>query len=257
MHRNRETDWAQNYPQHAVSEWIGHSIEVSASHYLTVPEELYRKVSDGDHSGDSKDVEPEIRLGCPKICPKIRYHDIKKRKSLAYVSQALFTSYEIGVTRFELAASWSRTKRSTKLEPSRYCYRQPLKLVRLPIPPPTAKVKRRSIDSLLRSGSPAEETGWPFLLMPIVIDCPAIPCKINQTPALISGEVRTSLRLTTTVSGSELPEAVCQAPERAPGLSRSRRGRGLRGGLGRVVNDRIAPVPLSDPIATLTPSRIP
>ncbi len=37
-----ETDWAQQYPQHAVSEWIGHDITVSASHYLKVPEELYR-----------------------------------------------------------------------------------------------------------------------------------------------------------------------------------------------------------------------
>lgn len=45
MRRNCETDWAQVYPQYAVSTWIGHGIEVSARHYLQVPEELYDKVA--------------------------------------------------------------------------------------------------------------------------------------------------------------------------------------------------------------------
>jgi hypothetical protein len=45
MRRNCETDWAQVYPQYAVSAWIGHGIEVSARHYLQVPEELYDKVA--------------------------------------------------------------------------------------------------------------------------------------------------------------------------------------------------------------------
>jgi integrase len=45
MRRNCETDWAQRYPQYAVSAWIGHGIEVSARHYLQVPEELYDKVA--------------------------------------------------------------------------------------------------------------------------------------------------------------------------------------------------------------------
>jgi len=45
MRRNYETDWAQVYPQYAVSTWIGHGIEVSARHYLQVPEELYEKVA--------------------------------------------------------------------------------------------------------------------------------------------------------------------------------------------------------------------
>ena len=45
MRRNCETDWAQVYPQYAVSTWIGHGIEVSAQHYLQVPEELYKKVA--------------------------------------------------------------------------------------------------------------------------------------------------------------------------------------------------------------------
>lgn len=45
MRRNRETDWAQQYPQYVVSAWIGHGIEVSSRHYLQVPEELYEKVA--------------------------------------------------------------------------------------------------------------------------------------------------------------------------------------------------------------------
>jgi len=45
MRRNRETDWAQRYPQYIVSAWIGHGIEVSARHYLQFPEELYEKVA--------------------------------------------------------------------------------------------------------------------------------------------------------------------------------------------------------------------
>ena len=45
MRKSCETDWAQVYPQYAVSMWIGHGIEVSARHYLQVPEELYNKVA--------------------------------------------------------------------------------------------------------------------------------------------------------------------------------------------------------------------
>ncbi len=45
MRRNCETDWAQHFPQYAVSEWIGHDITVSAVHYLAVPMELYQKVT--------------------------------------------------------------------------------------------------------------------------------------------------------------------------------------------------------------------
>ena len=45
IRRNCETDWAQVYPQYAVSTWIGHGIEVSARYYLQVPKELYDKVA--------------------------------------------------------------------------------------------------------------------------------------------------------------------------------------------------------------------
>lgn len=46
LRRNCETEWAQKYPQYAVSIWIGHDITVSARHYLQVPEELYQKVAE-------------------------------------------------------------------------------------------------------------------------------------------------------------------------------------------------------------------
>ena len=41
LRRNRETDWAQRYPQYVVSTWMGHDITVSSQFYLQVPKELY------------------------------------------------------------------------------------------------------------------------------------------------------------------------------------------------------------------------
>jgi integrase len=46
-----ETDWASHYPQHVVSEWIGHDISVSAAHYLRVPEEMYARPDWGQIGG--------------------------------------------------------------------------------------------------------------------------------------------------------------------------------------------------------------
>ena len=45
LRKNRETDWAQDYPQHIVAEWMRHSIDVSANHDLKVPSELYMPAS--------------------------------------------------------------------------------------------------------------------------------------------------------------------------------------------------------------------
>jgi integrase len=42
LRKNCEMDWAGRFPQHVASEWAGHSITVSASHYLRVPEEMYQ-----------------------------------------------------------------------------------------------------------------------------------------------------------------------------------------------------------------------
>jgi len=45
LRKNCETDWAQRFPQYVISAWSGHSIEVSARHYLQVPEELYKEAA--------------------------------------------------------------------------------------------------------------------------------------------------------------------------------------------------------------------
>jgi len=45
LRRNCETDWAQKYPQYAVSDWIGHDIRVSGKYYLQIPEELYERAA--------------------------------------------------------------------------------------------------------------------------------------------------------------------------------------------------------------------
>lgn len=39
----RATTWKQTYPEYVVDAWLGHSREVSRMHYLTIPEDLYRK----------------------------------------------------------------------------------------------------------------------------------------------------------------------------------------------------------------------
>jgi integrase len=67
MRRNCETDWAQRYPQYAVSEWIGHSIEVSAIHYLAVPGELYQKVAG---IAEPSAVDVDTSQFAPKSAPK-------------------------------------------------------------------------------------------------------------------------------------------------------------------------------------------
>jgi hypothetical protein len=98
-------------------------------------------------------------------------------------------------------------------EPSRYCYRQPLKLVRLPVPPPPQNQSVASVgcsDQVRR----VEETGCHFCYAPIVTDCPAISAEINQTLALISAKRALPIRPATTASGSGMPEAAGQAPER-------------------------------------------
>jgi integrase len=46
LRRSCEIEWAQRYPQFAVSQWIGHSITVSGKHYANnVPDELFEKAT--------------------------------------------------------------------------------------------------------------------------------------------------------------------------------------------------------------------
>jgi integrase len=54
LRKNAEMDWAAHYPQHVASEWAGHSITVSAAHYLRVPEELYHPGAEAAQSGTKK-----------------------------------------------------------------------------------------------------------------------------------------------------------------------------------------------------------
>jgi len=63
LRKNRETDWAQNYPQHAVSTWMGHDMQVSSEYYLQIPDELYQKVAQEGVSaletGNIRETSPE------------------------------------------------------------------------------------------------------------------------------------------------------------------------------------------------------
>lgn len=46
LRRSCETDFAvAGFPQHAVSAWLGHGINVSAKHYLQIPAELYERAA--------------------------------------------------------------------------------------------------------------------------------------------------------------------------------------------------------------------
>jgi hypothetical protein len=47
LRRSCETDLAMHFPQHAVSAWLGHGINVSAKHNLQVPAELYERAAAG------------------------------------------------------------------------------------------------------------------------------------------------------------------------------------------------------------------
>jgi hypothetical protein len=54
MRRNCETDWAKNYPQHAVSTWLGHDIDLPT---LQVTEDLYEQVTSTANSpGESGNI---------------------------------------------------------------------------------------------------------------------------------------------------------------------------------------------------------
>jgi integrase len=52
--------WAMDYPQYAVSYWIGHSIEISGKHYVnSVPDELYDKANSALHNA----LQPVAEMG--------------------------------------------------------------------------------------------------------------------------------------------------------------------------------------------------
>jgi len=64
LRRSRETEWAETYPQDAVSAWMGHSIQVSAAHYLQVPPELFEKASG---RADKSDASRPLQVQNPTL----------------------------------------------------------------------------------------------------------------------------------------------------------------------------------------------
>ncbi len=49
LRRLRDIEWAQTFPQYAVSRWSGHSITVSGRHYAnSIPDELFDRVAKGE-----------------------------------------------------------------------------------------------------------------------------------------------------------------------------------------------------------------
>jgi hypothetical protein len=97
-------------------------------------------------------------------------------------------------------------------EPSRYCYRQPLKLVRLPVPPPP---QNQSVAATQNRFAGLRKPAGHFCYCPIVTDCPAISSKINRSLVLTFAKREAPIRPTATASGSGMPEeAAEQVPER-------------------------------------------
>jgi integrase len=42
LRKNRATWWRDEYPEHVVDAWMGHSLEVARRHYAAVPESAYQ-----------------------------------------------------------------------------------------------------------------------------------------------------------------------------------------------------------------------
>ena len=54
LRRSRETEWNKRHPAHVVAYWMGHSMQVSAKHYLQVTEDDFNEAAD---IGDEKCVQ--------------------------------------------------------------------------------------------------------------------------------------------------------------------------------------------------------
>jgi len=54
LRQSCEKEWAETFPQYAVSKWIGHSITISGRHYANdVPDELFTKAANAGEEGHS------------------------------------------------------------------------------------------------------------------------------------------------------------------------------------------------------------
>jgi integrase len=54
LRKNRETEWASDYPIHAVAEWLGHDVEVLAKHYAKVTTDLCERVTGKRQQGEAQ-----------------------------------------------------------------------------------------------------------------------------------------------------------------------------------------------------------
>jgi integrase len=122
LRRSCEIEWAQTYPQYAVSRWIGHSITVSGRHYVNaIPDELFDRVAGRPASPQATEAAvpnpaPAVetpkatqnpaqhgaagtRLGSHRAGPNLRPNT---RKSLS------FKDLRDDASLFDFAPEWSR-----------------------------------------------------------------------------------------------------------------------------------------------------
>lgn len=57
LRRSRETEWAMKYPAYAVAQWMGHSVAVSAKHYVQVVDALYDQAAGEGVAAESAAAE--------------------------------------------------------------------------------------------------------------------------------------------------------------------------------------------------------
>ncbi len=64
LRRSCEIEWAQTFPQYAVSRWIGHSISVSGKHYANaIPDELFERVGNHEAQNAAQNTAEQPRTG--------------------------------------------------------------------------------------------------------------------------------------------------------------------------------------------------
>ncbi|QKK09355.1 MAG: site-specific integrase [Planctomycetota bacterium] len=67
LRRSCESDLAKVFPQHAVSAWLGHSVQVSQEHYLQVTEDLFGRAA--QFNGAEAQQKAQQHGGAPRVTP--------------------------------------------------------------------------------------------------------------------------------------------------------------------------------------------
>ena len=62
LRRSGESDLAKRHPQHAVNQWIGHSMKVSEKHYLMVGGDLYNAAANDPVLRVAESAAVEFRI---------------------------------------------------------------------------------------------------------------------------------------------------------------------------------------------------